>query len=990
MMDVKSFNAQQTTSKHKFKSFHELMTRRIAEILLVSSTYDAYIMQEDGPLAERVINEYRGLNLSRPPRLTWISKGAKALEEISKGDFDLVIVMPHIGDMDSYDLCTRIKEIKSNLPVYFLAYDAGRILEEQQYIDRSSIDRILLWSGNTDLLLAIVKNQEDQINVELDTELAHIRVIIFVEDSPFYLSSLLPVLYRELVLQTQAVMDDSLNQKDRLLRMRTRPKILVAENYEQAWQLYERYKKYLFCVISDVRYEKEGKEDGKAGVALLSKIRSEQPDLPLLMLSTEPENRNAAEALPALFYDKSSPRLHKNLANFFSHSLGFGDFYFRLESGEIVASATNLRSMANVLKTIPAESFAHHARRNDFSRWLMARFEMEIAEKLRWVMLEDFHGVEDAREFLITILKNKLQKRQQGLVSDFSQNEYDPDMEFVKLGKGSLGGKARGLAFISNLLREKSNFDEQFETVDISLPKTLVISTEGFDLFAEVNSIYETFNAIQSDASIEETFLQTVFPDQLREDLMVFLEHTTYPLAIRSSAILEDAHYRASAGAYTTYMLPNNHEDINVRLERLIMAIKLIYSSIFKETPRILAKNSIYRQEEDKMAVIIQELVGQRTDDLYYPAISGVAQSYNFYPVSYMKPDDGVAHVALGLGRIVVDGGIALRFAPKYPQLLPQFSSVEDILRNAQRYFYALKLHNDLDTPLDNMMVKIDVDDACSHHPVRKLASTFTPEDQRLRDFYTGQGCPLITFASVLKFGEFPLGEIISRILEIGEKGMGCPVEIEFAVNLEEGKKPHFYLLQIRPMVVAHSRINIKLTETDLARAWCYSDKAMGQSKESEVHSIIYVKPESFDTAKTMEIAAEIEKINSAMRTMGKKYMLIGPGRWGTSDRWLGIPVKWNAITEAQSIMETTSEKLHADPSQGSHFFHNITSLGINYLGIPPKGESYIQMEYLDNKPAEMETDYLRYVEFNDPIILKIDGKNSRGVLLPGEPSAEE
>lgn len=981
---------EENGKKYRFKSFHELMTQRIAEIILISSTYDAYIMQEDGPLAERIIHEYRGLNLSRPPRLTWVSKGARALEEIRKGSFDLVIVMPHIGDMDSYELCEKIKEIKPHLPIYYLAYDAGRILEEQHFFDRSIIDRTMLWSGNTDLLLAIVKNEEDKMNVELDTALANIRVIIFVEDSPFYLSSLLPVLYRELVLQTQAVMDDSLNEKGRLLRMRTRPKILVAENYEQAWQLYEKYKKYLFCVISDVRFEKDGKEDAQAGISLLQKIQQEQNDLPLLVLSSEQENRERAKKIPALFFDKSSPRLHKNLDDFFSHSLGFGDFLFRLPNGEIIDRAGNLRSLANVLKSVSPESIKHHANRNDFSRWFMARFEMEIAESLRGITLDDFEGIEEARQFLIDILRNKLKKRQQGLVSDFSQNEFDPDMEFVKIGKGSLGGKGRGLAFISSLLREQSDFDEQFESVDISLPKTIVISTEGFDLFAEENNIYEQLTGIGSDKNIEQAFLQTTIPKNLRDDLRIFLEHSHYPLAIRSSAILEDAHYRASAGAYTTYMLPNNDENIDDRLEKLTQAIKLIYSSIFKETPRVLARNSVYRQEEDKMAVIIQQLVGQRCQQYYYPAISGVAQSYNFYPVSYMQPTDGVAHLALGLGKIVVDSGVALRFCPKYPQLLPQFSTMEDILRNAQRYFYALHMEVDGELSLDNLVKKIDVDDACSHHPVKKLASTFSQEDQKLRDVYLGQGYPLMTFASVLKFQEFPLGEIISRILEIGEKGMGCPVEIEFAVNLEENKKPHFYLLQIRPMVVAQSRVRVKITEEDIAKAWCYSDKAMGQSKKTEVPGIIYVKPQRFDTSKTRDIAAEIQHINAIMNKRGKKYLLIGPGRWGTSDSWLGIPVKWSAITEAHTIIETTSEKLHADPSQGSHFFHNITSLGINYLGIPPKGKSFIDMDFLDGLPAEIETDYLRYVETDPPMQLEIDGKTSKAVLLPGTSEAEE
>ncbi len=973
------------TEQFRFKSFHELMTRRIGEILLISSTYDAYIMQEDGPLAERIIHEYRGLNLSRPPRLTWISDGNEALHALEQGHYDLVIVMPHIGNMDSFALCSRIRESHKNLPIYYLAYDAGHILSGSRHRNRSIIDRTLLWSGNTDLLLAIVKNQEDKMNVELDTKLADIRVIIFVEDSPFYLSSLLPVLYRELVLQTQAVMDDSLNEKDRLLRMRTRPKILVAENYEEAWNLYCHYKNYLFCVISDVRFERGGREDSQAGFTLLQRIHAEQNDLPLLMLSSELENREKAKQIPALFSDKNSPNLHSDLDNFFKHSLGFGDFIFRLENGEVTAQAKNLRAMANVLKTLPSESLRYHAKRNDFSRWLMARFEMEIAQQVRSVRIEDFSGLEQARHYLISVIKNKLKKRQQGLVSDFVQNEFNPDNDFVKMGKGSLGGKARGLAFISNLLRDEADIARQFDSVNISLPKTLVITTEGFDRFAQLNNIYTSFTAIEDDRKIEDTFLKTDFPEELRQDLTIFLKYTHYPLAVRSSAILEDAHYRASAGAYNTYMLPNNDPDLNVRLEHLIMAVKLIYSSIFQETPRILAKNSVYRQEEDKMAVIIQQLIGTQHGDYYYPAVSGVAHSYNFYPVSCMKPAEGVAHIALGLGRIVVDDGVSLRFSPKYPQLLPQFSSVDDILRNSQRFFYALDMNSNTENPLKKMVCKIEIDQAASHYPVRKLASTYIPADDKIRDFYGGDGYPIITFAAILKYNEFPLGQLLSRILQIGEKGMGCPVEIEFAVNLGEEEKPHFYLLQVRPMAVAQNRIDVLITDQDRSMAWCYSDKAMGQSRKTAVHSVVYVKPNRFDTARTREIAKEIEKMNGRLKELGKKYILIGPGRWGTADRWLGIPVKWSGITEAHTIIETTSEKLHADPSQGSHFFHNITSLGINYLGIPPQGASFISLSHLESQRAAHETDYLRYIELEKADLLKIDGKTSQAVILPGE-----
>ncbi len=922
--------------KEKFKSFHELMTRRIGEILLVSSTYDAFIMQEDGPLAERIIHEYRGLNLSRPPRLTWISNGAEALEKIRDGEYDLVIVMPHIGDMDSLDLCAKIREIKKDLPIFFFAYDAGHLIEDKEYFDRKIIDRTLLWSGNTDLLMALIKSQEDQMNVALDTALAKIRVIIFVEDDPFYLSSLLPLLYREIVLQTQAVMDDSLNETDRLLRMRTRPKILVAENYEQAWQLYQKYKNYLFCVISDVRFEMNGVEDPQAGVKLLKNIKAEKPDTPLLMLSSEYENAEKAQSIPALFSDKNSSRLHQDIDIFFQHSLGFGDFIFRLENGEQVGRAKNLRAMAKILKTIPGQSLEFHARRNDFSRWLMARFEMDIAQKIRKVMLEDFSGVEEARHYLITVIRNKLKKRQLGQVTDFVHDEFDPDTDFVKIGKGSLGGKARGLAFISHLLSEEGRNAVQFDDIQFSLPKTMVITTEGFDLFAVQNNIFETLNHVSGDAEIEQIFLRSSFPEELHQDLRLFLEHSNYPLAIRSSAILEDAHYRASAGAYTTYMLPNNDDNIEVRLEQVIEAIKLIYSSIFKETPRNLAKNSVYRQEDDKMAVIVQQLVGTQQNGFFYPAISGVAQSYNFYPVSYMKADEGVAHIALGLGKTVVDGGVALRFSPKYPKLLPQFSNVDDILKNCQRHFYALDMRNPAEMNLTNLLKRIEIDQATNHYPVCKLASTYSVEDARIRDSYSGKGFPVITFANILKYSEIPLGEILSELLAIGERGMGCPVEIEFAVNLAEGEKPHFNLLQIRPMAVAQSRANITLSAHDRQTCWCFSNMTMGQSQIKPITAIVYVKPESFDTAKTREIASEINSLNGLLRQEAKKYLLIGPGRWGSADRWLGIPVKWNAITEAHTIIETTSKRLHAEPSQGSHFFHNITSLGINYLVVPP------------------------------------------------------
>ena len=1023
-----------------FKSFHELMTLKIDEILLVSSPYDAFIMQEDGRLSERIIHEYRGLNLSRPPRLTWVSSAKEALAELDNIIYDIVIVMPHISDIDSYTLCEEIKAIYKELPVYYFAYDVGKLMENDKCYDRSIIDRTFIWSGNTDLLLALVKNREDLMNVDHDTELADVRVIIFVEDSPLYISSLLPYIYKEIVMQTQKVMDDSLNEKDRILRMRARPKILLAENYEDACRLYHQYSRYLLCVISDVRYPKDGREDPYAGLKLLSKIKSEMPDIPLLMLSSETENREKAEKIPAFFLDKNSPALHADIRYFLVQYLGFGDFMFRLNDGTVMARASNLRSMSSILHSVPDESIACHAARNDFSRWFMARFEMRLAAKLRPLKLSDFKDTRNARDYLVELIRNKLKIRQKGLISDFIKEDFDPENDFVKIGRGSLGGKARGLAFISNFFREHSEFQDKFPDVDITLPKIVVITTEGFDDFELLNNTREFLKNIRCDSDIKKHFKKSSFPEWLSHDLRIYLKHVNYPLAVRSSAILEDAHYRPSAGAYSTYMLSNNHPEIEVRLKQLIEAVKLVYASIYQETPRLLAKNSVYRPEEDKMAVIIQQLSGTENGHYFYPSISGVAQSYNFYPVSYMKTDEGVAHIALGLGKIVVDGGIALRFSPKYPEFLTQFSSVDNIIKNAQRYFYALKIRTDDVSYIENTdfeLNRLDVDDAIGHRSVQKLVSTYMPQDNRIRDFFSPKGYPLLTFASVLKFKEFPLGDILSDLLEIGKLGMGCPVEIEFAVNLFDDAKPEFSLLQIRPMMVAQHNMNVEIKVIDLEQAFCYSDKAMGSSQISLISHIIYVKPENFDTAKTVEIAEEINKLNSLFdkehkqgeqhknkpenstaskpdsntaskpdsntaskpdsniagkpgKNLENKYLLIGPGRWGTTDRWLGIPVKWSNITNVGTIIETVSDKLNADPSQGSHFFHNITSLGINYLGVPANDQNFIDWKWLNSIPAHMETRFLRYLQLPQPAILKIDGKTSTAVILKQEMDYDE
>lgn len=974
-----------------FKVFHELMAKKVNDILLVSTPYDAFIMEEEGRLAERIIHEYRGLNLSRPPCLTWVSSAQEAINALTQNQFDLVLTMPRLDDMDAFDLGLRIKRKFPDLPVFLLAHSTNKLLLDMDYSNRRSIDKLFVWYGNSDLLLALIKNVEDRMNIEYDTKRAKVRVIILVEDSPIYYSSILPMLYKEIVSQTQAAMEDSLNDEHRILRMRARPKILLAETYEDAENLYRRFKPFLLSVLSDVRFPRDGIVDKDAGYSLLSMIKAETPDIPLLMISSEKSNREKADMIPAVFLNKFSPTLHEEIRDFFRDNLGFGDFIFRLPDGTEVARVSNLREMEEILPSVPDESVSYHGARNDFSSWLMARSEVLLATKLKPVKASDFNNMAEAKQYLVQSIHDRRVGRQKGIITQFVSGRFDPEAEFVKIGKGSLGGKARGLAFISTQLKENPVFRNDIKDVDIRVPKTLVISTEGFDDFISQNDLKDIPNRDLKDVQICEMFLKSSLPEWLRHDLDTFLSHADYPLAVRSSSLLEDAQFQPFAGIYNTYMLPNRHPDRGMRLERLLQAIKLVYASTYMETPRSYAKSTLHRLEDEKMAVVIQRLMGRQHGDYFYPAVSGVAQSYNFYPISHMKPEEGIAHVALGLGKTVVEGGTSLRFSPRYPQLLPQFSTVEDILKNSQRFFYALKLTDfpenfgfPEDLRDDITLARLEIDDVQTHPPVISLCSSYSPEENRIRDTMTTSGYPVCTFARVLKYKSFPLPEILSELLDIGRKGMGTPVEIEFSANLpfEADQIPEFGLLQIRPMAITHHNRDVKISKKDLSQALCYSTMALGNGQFKDIADIIYVRPDAFDPAKTIDIAAEIGKVNQQLVSKNRKYLLIGPGRWGSADRWLGIPVIWNEISGVGAIIETTAENLKADPSQGSHFFHNITSLGISYLNTREKGDDFIDWDWLQSLPAENETRYLRHVKLKKPLTLKINGKSSCAVLL--------
>ncbi len=978
------------------KIYHELMANKVGDILLVSCPYDAFIMEEEGRLSERIINEYKGLNLSKPPRLTWASSVSEAFDLLKIKKFDLILAMPGLGGMDVHDFGAKVKSQYVDLPFFMLLHNTCDI---DNYIcehTSSAVDRTYIWGGDADLLLAIIKNFEDEMNVAADTQRANVRVIILVEDSPYHFSSFLPVLYKQIVMQTQSVIDDSINEDQRILKMRGRPKVLVAHDYEAAMALYEKYKPYVLSVFSDMRYPKNGKEDGSAGYKLLTKVKKETPDLPVLALSTEEHNRNKVKNIPAVFINKNSSTLNDRIRTFFKSYLGFGAFVFRMPDGEEIATVGDLQAMEKLLSEIPDESIVYHAMNNDFSRWFMARSEIDFALKLKTYKISDFPDPRELKQFLVESLKSRRKGAKQGEIIDFDSQRFDSDTDFIKIGSGSLGGKARGLAFMASQIKRSDALQHLFPDIDIRIPQTVVISTQGFKTFIDENNLSQILEIDPSptDEQIVQQFVQAKLPDWLIKNLEVYLKNVHYPIAVRSSSLFEDAHYQPFAGLYNTYMLPNNHPSLEKRLDRLIIAVKMIYASTYFKAPRSYAKSTMHRTEDEQMAVVMQQLTGTEYKNFFYPAISGVAQSYNFYPIGHLDSEDGISHIALGLGKIVMEGGQSLRFCPKYPEFLPQFSIVDDILKNSQKFFYALKLdefpEDDqfISTAIqDPTLVKLDLSDALDHPVIQSVVSTYQVEDNRIRDVFSNQGFAVLTFANILKYDTFPLASLLKAVTTIGSKWMGSSVEVEFAVDLaqDDSKKHRFSLLQIRPMGRYKQNLGVKIKQNDIKKAFCFSSKSLGNGEYKDIYDIIYVDPDAFDHLKTIEIAAQINKINAKFNDSKRKYVLIGPGRWGTADRWMGIPVGWNDISNVGVMVETTIESIKADPSQGSHFFQNITSLGISYITVSDKGEDFIDYEFFRCQECENTSQYLRHIKFENPIKILVDGKTSQAVLMPYE-----
>ena len=971
-----------------FKVFHELMPFKVQEILLVSSLYDAYIMEEDGSITTRLIHEYHGLNLSKAPKVTRVSTGEEALAALGTKKYDLVITMPYLAGMNAFNLGRQIKEINPTLPVVLLTHNLRSLFPLPPDLERRSIDDVYLWCCEDDLLMAIIKNVEDHANVDNDTAKAMVRVIIYVEDSPDYRSLFLPAIYREVVRQTQAVLDESINERHRLLRMRARPKILMAHSYEEALKLYETYKPFVFAVISDARFPQNGRVEGRAGERFLSLVRTEVPDLPLLMLSQEAENRRRAEEIPAVFIAKQSPDIHRELHHFFLTYLGFGDFVFRMPDGSPICSASNIVEFEWELSQVPDECLQYHALRNHFSNWMMARSEVRLARNLHRDFIGDINQIGAMRENIINKIRSLRRLMQQGVITVFNRNTYDSEInEFVKIGDGPIGGKARGLAFMWGCLQQPESEDSVLTRYRVCIPRSLVVSAQGFDDFVSQNNLF--FTSEMSDEHIADLFLDARLPSWLRQELEAYIQLCPFPLSVRSSSLLEDGQFRPYAGLYSTYFLTNNHENFEERLTQLEAAVKMVYASTWFESPQAFSRGVGSGGRDDSMAVIIQELVGTDYNGRWYPAVSGVAQSHNYYPVQDMQPSEGIAHIALGVGKTVVEGERNLRFSPAHPQQLIQFSSVEDILENCQRQLYALDMNNrDCLNRYNANLTRYDVQDVAEDLPVGLLASTYVPEEHRIRDVNMA-GVKILTFAQILKHSLYPLGDILSELLTIGRAGMGSEVEIEFAVKLGKTlEESIFYLLQIRPMVTGGERADVGICDHEIEQSFIYSTQSLGHGRISTISDIIFVRPESFDPASTREIAREIGEVNRKLQAEGRNHLLIGPGRWGTNDHWLGIPVQWGDISAVQAIVEVRSHLLRADPSQGSHFFQNITSLGIPYLTVDEKnGEGGINGDRIDwdwllNFPVNHDGKWVRHLRLDYPLTIKCEGPESTGIIL--------
>jgi len=971
--------------REQYSGFEQLIKYRVRNVLLVASLYDAFTLEEGGRLTELLLSEYRELNLSSAPRITRATSGGEALELIRREDFDLVLTMTRIGDMSAAAFAASAKELNGLLPVMVLGYNA-RELESIAEANDGSVDNVFIWTGDVSLLMAIIKHVEDTWNVEDDTLHGDVRVILLVEDSVRFYSAYLPLLYMEIMKQTHDLMADSVNLAQKLLRMRARPKILFARDFESALDLYQRFRPYLLGVISDARYLRGGVKDPEAGVELIRRLKEDDPTMPAALQSSEAGNAARADAVGAIFLHKNSPSLLKELRQFLRDHCGFGDFVFRLPDGTEAGRAHNTRALIREIARVPAESLLFHASHDHFSNWLRARTRFGLAATLKKIHVDQFVDTDDLRRFLVETLSRHRQEAQKGIVTDFSRRNFDATSGFIRIGTGSLGGKARGLAFMNHVV-DRYDVRRLFPGVELLIPPTAVLATDVFDEFLDQGDLRDRAIHARSDDEVVRAFLDAKLPPSIYDDLRIFLEQVRYPLAVRSSSLLEDAQHQPFAGVYRTYMLANNHPDLSLRLDQLCDAVKLVYASTFYEGARAYLAATDNLVEEEKMGVIIQKVVGRRHEDVVYPDFAGVAHSTNHYPGARLQPEDGVAQVVLGLGRTVVDGGESLRFSPRRPESLMQFATLEETLRTSQKRFQAVSIADPARYPTPDeadSVIWLDLADAERHGTLAAVGSTYSPENDRIYDGIDRPGPRLVTFAHVLKHRVFPLAEVLDFLLDLGRRCLSSAVEMEFAVSLNPGDRPdEFGLLQIRPLMAELESPDVApemLRRDDVLLA---TEVALGNGRYDDIRDVVYVPRDRFDRGRTPEIAREVAELNRRLNQEGRPYLLLGPGRWGSSDRWLGIPVEWAWISGASVIVETDLDDFKVTPSQGSHFFQNLTSFRVGYLTVnQSSGGGVVDWDWFDGQPAVAETEFLRHVRLDAPLEVLIDGRSSRAVLL--------
>lgn len=974
----------------KDTSFADLMKHRIYNILLYASKYDSFTLEEDGRIDEQIFNEYTALNLRYPPRFTLVSNEEDANNILKERDFDVIISMPSGDSINPFEWAKDVKKTHPTIPIVVLTPFSKSVSKKLSTEDLVAIDYVFSWLGNPDILLAITKMLEDKMNVEEDVKSVGVQVILFVEDSIHFYSSILPHLYKCVFKQSLSFMTEALNEHEQMLRMRGRPKIMLARTYEEAMSIYEQYKDNMLGVISDVSFSKDGIKNKEAGVTLCKEIRKYDKFIPLIIQSSDTTNKEAADSVKAAFLSKNSKKLLSELRDIININFGFSDFIFKNpNTWEVEAKAKNLRDLQEIVFKLSDECLLYHVTRNNVSRWLYSRAMFPLAEFVKVTNIYD-PGIEDLdklRQVIFGAIVKYRQIKNRGVVAVFERDRYDQYSNFARIGEGSMGGKGRGLAFIDSMIK-RNEVLQQHQNVQIVIPKTVVICTDIFTEFMEMNDLYPVALSDLSDEEILKHFLRARVPKKLIADLFAFLGVISTPVAVRSSSLLEDSHYQPFAGIYTTYMIPYNHLSRTQTLSLLTEAIKAVYASVYykvSKTYMTATKNLI---DEEKMAIVLQETCGKEHGKLFYPSFSGVAKSLNYYPIGAEKPEDGIANIAMGLGKYIVDGGVSLRFSPAHPHSILQTSTLEYALKETQNYFNALDLNNIHFTPkVDDgfNLLKINVQDAFKEGTLKYLASTYNFQEEMIYDGLYEGGRKIITFANILQHNVLPLADILKDILTISHNEMGRPIEIEFAFNIDYSKhKQHtFYFLQIRPIVDVNENINENIDEIQTEDTVISSTSVLGHGIINDVCDIIYVKPEAFNASKNQLIMYEIEQLNRQLIEEDRHYILVGPGRWGSSDPWLGIPVKWPHISNAMVIVESGLSSYRIDPSQGTHFFQNLTSFGVAYFTINPfQNEGSIDLEFLNQQEAIFESEFLRHVRFERPMTVKVDGRKNIGVVM--------